>query len=33
MGKPNFKKTNKSTEKFNKIVNAAAKIFREKGYK
>jgi TetR/AcrR family transcriptional regulator, cholesterol catabolism regulator len=33
MGKPNFKKTNKSIEKFNKIVNAAAKIFREKGYK
>jgi TetR/AcrR family transcriptional regulator, cholesterol catabolism regulator len=33
MGKPNFKKTNKSIEKFNKIVNVAAKIFREKGYK
>ena len=32
MGKPS-KKTNKSIEKFNKIVNAAAKIFREKGYK
>ncbi|WP_203554050.1 TetR/AcrR family transcriptional regulator [Bacillus sp. B15-48] len=33
MAKPNFKKTNKSIQKFNKIVDAAAKIFREKGYK
>ena len=32
MGK-NVKVTKKSTEKFMKIVDAAAKIFREKGYK
>ena len=33
VAKPNIKKTNKSIEKFNKIVDASAKVFREKGYK
>src|SRR3954447_26300946 len=33
VAKPKIKKTNKSFEKFNKIVDASAKVFREKGYK
>lgn len=33
VAKPNIKKTNKSIDKFNKIVDASAKVFREKGYK